>query len=134
MAFLILSYYTVKNIYFTGQLDHWKKTIYGPKHGHFKSEIGLIDLDNIFEVGRNVNNNFHSFIGVLTRTLDQCLPKLQIKYKNQYRKTWLTKGIKISCRHKRLLKSFISFSVLSQFHLGVIIAFKKNIIRNMKKK
>jgi hypothetical protein len=36
--------------------------------------------------------------------LNKCIPKKRIKIKNNTNKPWLTTGLKISCKHKRLLR------------------------------
>jgi hypothetical protein len=74
----------------------------------FKSTLQQIDLNKLFDETRNVNANFNSFITVLKSVLNLCIPNSNSKCKNRPENKWLTRGLKISCKHKRYLKIFLS--------------------------
>jgi hypothetical protein len=74
----------------------------------FKSELNKINFENIFSAAKNVNENYKIFYDTLFDKLNICVPKTNIKINSIIKKNWLTKGIKLSCKHKRLLKIFIS--------------------------
>lgn len=71
----------------------------------FKSELNILDWNNILTEKQDINANYDIFSNILIKTLNRCIPKRQIKLKNKYNKKWLTKGIKLSCKNKRLLKT-----------------------------
>lgn len=75
----------------------------------FKSYLSKINWSTIIDSNNNINENFYSFTATIQKNLDTCIPKTQVKIKKQLnKKSWLTTGIKTSCKHKRLLKILIT--------------------------
>lgn len=74
---------------------------------NFKLALESLDWENILKNNKDINYNYNTFHQTLINNLDNCIPKKVIKIKNNYKKHWLTVGIKKSCYNKRLLKSHI---------------------------
>lgn len=70
----------------------------------YKSKVQNINWLNILNPHKNINQNYNSFHDTLINALNQCIPKRAIKLKQTKNKHWLTKGIRCSCKNKRLLK------------------------------
>ncbi|KAF9824854.1 hypothetical protein SFRURICE_018272, partial [Spodoptera frugiperda] len=71
----------------------------------FKSMLKTVNWNNIMPKDQNMNENYKAFHDTLTNILNKSIPIRRIKIKNTYKKYWLTKSIKISCKNKRLLKT-----------------------------
>jgi hypothetical protein len=70
----------------------------------FKSELQLIDFTSIITPQNTINENFDKFHIVVIQLLNRCIPKKLFKPKPGPKRQWLTRGIKVSCKHKRNLK------------------------------
>lgn len=92
----------------------------------FQKELQSINWGNIIRYDKSVNENYKSFHEKLTALLDVCIPKKTILIKNKL-KTWLTKGIKNSCKNKRLLKI-----LKSQTNSEVLNNYYKKYIKLLK--
>ncbi|KAI5651603.1 endonuclease-reverse transcriptase domain-containing protein [Phthorimaea operculella] len=75
---------------------------------HFKKLLTEINWSNIIDINKNVDQNYTSFSTAIHEILNKSVPITKIKLRKKSKKYWLTPGIKKSCKHKRLLKSFIS--------------------------
>ncbi|KAF9799073.1 hypothetical protein SFRURICE_008583 [Spodoptera frugiperda] len=67
--------------------------------------LKTVNWNNIMPKDQNMNENYKAFHDTLTNILNKSIPIRRIKIKNTYKKYWLTKSIKISCKNKRLLKT-----------------------------
>lgn len=76
----------------------------------FKKELAKLDWNKIILDNNDINDNYNAFETTLQSILNVCIPckKLKFKTKTCTKISWLTKGLKESCRHKRLLKSLIN--------------------------
>lgn len=70
----------------------------------FKSALKSINWRDIIRGTNDANQNYNVFNDVLINLLNKTIPKIKTKLKTHYKKYWLSKGIKISCTNKRLLK------------------------------
>lgn len=70
----------------------------------FKTKITVVNWCEKINITKSVNENYQIFIDTLTGVLDECIPKLRLKIKHNNRKPWLTVGLKVSCKNKRLLR------------------------------
>lgn len=86
-------WYTEKRFYSNNNIDE------------FKSKLKMVNWTDIIIKTENINVNYTAFSNLVTHILNQTIPKIKIKLKTSYQKYWLTKGIKISCTNKRLLKT-----------------------------
>ena len=85
-----------------------KRTFNSQNINKFKLELQNIDWNKVINMDKNTNNNFDFFHKILLNKLDITIPQKHYKIKNKKKNIWLTKGIKISCKNKRLLKLLIS--------------------------
>ncbi|KAF9823620.1 hypothetical protein SFRURICE_009165, partial [Spodoptera frugiperda] len=82
-----------------------KKRIFNEDNiNKFKSEIGKHKWQDIITTNKTIDENYTNFKNILIKNLNQCIPIQKIKLKTNPKKHWLTKGIKIACKNKRLLK------------------------------
>lgn len=70
----------------------------------FKRELNKTDWHDFISPNNNINTNYNSFNDKLNHILDSTIPITRIKLIRKNKQTWLSKGLKISCYHKRLLK------------------------------
>ncbi|KAF9824521.1 hypothetical protein SFRURICE_001405 [Spodoptera frugiperda] len=70
----------------------------------FKSKLNECAWKNIITENKTVNENYKAFQDTLINLLNNSIPICKIKLKTNFKKYWLTTGIKISCKNKRLLK------------------------------
>ena len=75
---------------------------------NYKQELKLINFHDFINENQNVNENYDSFQNILITILNKCIPKQKIKIKYKPKKSWLTTGLKISCKNKRLLKILVT--------------------------
>lgn len=66
----------------------------------FKQNIRKIKWTSILKSEESVNNNYNLFHSKITSILEQVLPITKIKIKRKKYNTWLTKGLRISCKNK----------------------------------
>lgn len=69
----------------------------------FRAKLGQVNWKQAFKE-KSIDENYNYFLDIVSSAHDSCIPKIIIKIKPIKRKAWLTKGIKTSCKHKRLLK------------------------------
>ncbi|KAI5643098.1 endonuclease-reverse transcriptase domain-containing protein [Phthorimaea operculella] len=101
----------------------------------FKQELSKIDWSQIISLDKNVNYNFNSFHTTFKDMLERIIPKRKIKLKQNRVKTWLTRGLKIACKNKRLLKIFISQTnntVLNSYYKRYEKILKKTVAESKK--
>lgn len=101
----------------------------------FKSELNTIDWNNILTETQNINANYEKFNKIMINTLNQCIPKKIVKLGNKNNKIWLTVGLKLSCKNKRLLRTLAIKSkndILNQ-HYKKYAKVLKNAIYTAKK-
>lgn len=81
----------------------------------------------------NVNSKFKNFLETFLHYFDMAFP-LTVKKANQYpsRKSWITKGILISCRKKRLLNDISKYCKLPNF-LSYFKRYKSTLNKVIKK-
>lgn len=70
----------------------------------FKSNISDINWLTILSPDNNLNLNYQRFHSVLTKILNECIPIRKQSLRHRRNNCWLSVGIKVSCRNKRLLK------------------------------
>lgn len=68
----------------------------------FKNQLSIIEWENIILPNKSVNENYDNFIKTLSNALNNCIPIKTIKINSK--STYLTPGLKLCCRNKRLLK------------------------------
>jgi hypothetical protein len=105
-----------------------KKRIYKENRTNlFKEHLKYINWHNLFVNNNSVNENYNIFLQKINEIHNNCIPIINIKFKNIKRKTWLTKGIRISCKHKRLIKILIS-----QYKNPILEKYYKQYSRHLK--
>jgi hypothetical protein len=73
----------------------------------FKSDIDQIDWSDVLNCN-HANEAFNIFIGKYLKVFNKCFPIVKISRTKFKDKKWLTKGLKISLRHKsRLYKKML---------------------------
>jgi hypothetical protein len=72
----------------------------------FKELLKATNWSTIINPNNNTNENYTAFSNTLSIILNQSIPKQKIKLKTKFKHNWLTKGLKVSCKNKRLLKIF----------------------------
>lgn len=82
----------------------------------FKEQLQSVKWKEVLKADKNINENYDIFITVLKRILDKTIPKKEIKIQFKHRTTWLTKGIKTSCKNKRFLKNLLSHTNNETIH------------------
>lgn len=112
------------------------KRIYNNKNiNKFKTNLQKIDWEKYILQNKNINDNYNTLNCILYDILEYCIPKKRIKINYSNKKSWLTRGIKISCKNKRLLKIHATYSknkiLLS--HYKLYEKNLKNIIKKAKK-
>lgn len=101
----------------------------------FKKVLQSIDWNTIIISDKNINQNYDSFDDTLILLLDKYIPKKLTKIYTKRKKQWLTKGIKISCKNKRLLSIHTNHSksiVLKNHYKHYQKSLKKCIIASKK--
>ncbi|KAI5642242.1 reverse transcriptase (RNA-dependent DNA polymerase) domain-containing protein [Phthorimaea operculella] len=69
----------------------------------FKTYLQKTDWNKIIKHGQDINLNYNNFLSEVKNILDKTIPVTRLKVKFKKQKSWLTKGLKTSCYHKRLL-------------------------------
>jgi hypothetical protein len=116
---------------------HTSKRLYNRRNiSHFKLELQKTEWNQLLKPDKGINYNYNVFNSTLHNILNRCIPKKNIKLKtNKRNKFWLSKGIKISCKNKRILKSFILYNknnILNN-HYKRYSKMLKNIINESRK-
>lgn len=102
---------------------------------NFRLALGNIDWDETIKSDKCANTNFNEFHKKISNILDFTIPKTKIFLKNKKKNTWLTKGLKISCKTKRLLKIFISQTsntILNEYYKKYEKMLKKSVATSKK--
>lgn len=76
----------------------------------FKLSLKNINWNLIISSDKTMDENYNSFETLLLKILNDSIPIKTIKLNQNKRKDWLTRGIKISCKNKRLLRILTSYS------------------------
>lgn len=100
----------------------------------FKEKLQCINWGIIITNKGNLNQNYNAFHEQLTNLLNCYIPKVKVTIKNK-NKTWLTKGIKISCKNKRqlkILKSQANSDILNNYYKTYVKMLKTAV--NVSKK
>lgn len=95
-----------------------KKSIFNKQFmNHFKTELKAINWTELLTINTNrtLNENYEIFNNILSEILDRCIPKKVIKLNVNKKYNWLSRGIKTSCRNKRLLKPLVTQTVIIQY-------------------
>lgn len=101
----------------------------------FKSELCAIDWNNIIQSNNGINKNYNLFHNKLQQLLDVHFPKKIRKITSNKKKPWLTKGLKTSCKHKRILKIMVNHTrnkILKKYYQLYSKTLKK-AIKNCKR-
>lgn len=87
-----------------------KKRIFNDQNiNNFILELNKVDFHKLMTREKTLNENYMAFQSILTSILNKTIPLKNVKIKlNSKKKTWLTKGIKQSCKNKRLLKLLVN--------------------------
>lgn len=88
----ILNWYTKKRTYNATNINK------------FKLELTTVNWNDIITKNKDIDQNYNAFNNKLQTILNKTIPKQKVKQKKNCKKYWLTKGIKLSCKNKRLLK------------------------------
>lgn len=101
----------------------------------FKSDLRTIDWTNIIQSNNNINKNYNLFHNKLRELIDIHFPKKRKKNTNNKNKSWLTNGLKTSCKHKRVLKIMVNQTQnkILKKHYQLYSKAPKRAIRNCKR-
>lgn len=80
----------------------------------FKDKLQYINWTDILRDDQNINDNYIRFEAMLQLMLNEAMPTKRIIIKTKKQRSWITVGLKISCKHKRALRKLISSSQLKQ--------------------
>ncbi|KAI5632760.1 endonuclease-reverse transcriptase domain-containing protein [Phthorimaea operculella] len=75
---------------------------------YFRKTLTETNWSEVIETNKNIEQNYNSFEKAIKNILNKTIPIKRVKLKSKSKKYWFTPGIKKSCKHKCLLKSFIS--------------------------
>lgn len=75
-----------------------------------KNSLKEIDWTTITKNSTDINTNYTTFHLILQNLLNKHIPKEYIKIRDKPIKGWLTKSLKISCKHKRVLRTLLNES------------------------
>lgn len=89
---------TIKRKYNTKNIDN------------FKTNLAKINWQQLLSANNNIDENYNIFHEIIQNLLNTYIPKVKTKLKTINRNKWLSKGIKISCQNKRLLKVIVQKS------------------------
>lgn len=103
----------------------------------FKTRLKEIDWNNFLKKENGVNENYNSFLQLINKILDETIPIRKLKINAHRNKKWLTKGVKISCKHKRLLRILNSQTktknpILEEYYKKYSKLLKATITRSKK--
>lgn len=84
-----------------------KRIFNGKNVNYFMYELQQINWNTIIRQENNINTNYNIFENVLKDILNKCIPKKSMKIKENSKNTWITKGLRNSCKNKRLLKLLV---------------------------
>lgn len=104
----------------------YKRTFKEGTINKFKEELNTINWDSIILKNKNVNENYDNFIQTLQQALNKCMPLKLIKI--YQKKSYLTPGLKLSCRNKRLLRVLITKTknqILHDYYINYTRILKK---------
>lgn len=106
-----------------------RKRIFSRKNiSLFKLQLQCVDWSRVIAADKNVNQNYNAFHDQLLKILDYCIAKKVVSLRKKKIKPWLSTGLKVSCRNKRLLKLLIlqkDSSVLNNYYKGYEKVLKK---------
>lgn len=100
-----------------------------------KLDLQQLNWNNIISKNKNVNDNYNCLNNVLLNLLNKHIPEKRIKINVKPKKLWLTCGIKISSKNKRLLKIHVMYSknkTLNNYYKAYDKILKKIIINSKK--
>lgn len=86
----------------------YKRRFTGKNISSFKQELSLTNWYDIISTENDINKNYNLFENKLIEILNAYIPQKRTMLSTKNKRTWLTKGLKISCKHKRLLKIIIN--------------------------
>lgn len=92
-----------KQIYYTQKRLYTKTKI-----AQFKNSLAEINWGDVLTNNQNANDNYSAFQKIINDNLNMHIPLCKIKIKPTKNKSWLTKGLKKSCLHKRVLKTILN--------------------------
>jgi hypothetical protein len=102
----------------------------------FRDVLRKINWENLLHETYSINKNYNIFHTTLTMLLNKFIPKKEIKInKTCDRAKWITKGIKISCNHKRLLRILVNHTnnnIIKQYYRHYRKTLKKTVIISKK--
>ena len=75
---------------------------------NFRYEIQNINWDHIIHKNKTINENYDCFYKTFKTALNKNIPIKTIKIKPYQKTSYLTQGLKISCRNKRTLRLLLS--------------------------
>lgn len=106
-----------------------KKRIFSAQNiQSFKEELQKINWSDYINPAQSVNKNYTAFYNKINDILERTIPKTKIKIKTRKKNTWLTKGIRTSCKNKRLLKHLVN-----QTNSTTLISYYKTYEKTLKK-
>ncbi|KAI5643849.1 endonuclease-reverse transcriptase domain-containing protein [Phthorimaea operculella] len=76
----------------------------------FREALNKVDWKQCINQNYSVNKNYNNFHSTMQIILDKTIPKIKVKITIKRKKTWLTRGLKISCKHKRMFKILVDHS------------------------
>lgn len=74
---------------------------------NFITELEQVTWNEILKENNKINTNYILFNNKIQEILNKCIPKVKTKFKSNLKNTWITKGLKISCQNKRLIKQLV---------------------------
>jgi hypothetical protein len=103
---------------------------------NFRTHLKQINWNTALVQGNNVNTNYEHFSNQIKTLLDTHIPLTQIVLKNRRNTTWISKGLKKCCYHKRILRylsTYYSNDIL-KVHAKKYSKILKKIINTEKRK
>lgn len=76
----------------------------------FKSKLGKVNWRTLIEPNNNINTNYKIFNDKIRALLGESYPPRKTRVFRKNNKHWLTKWLKVSCKHKRILKTLVNQS------------------------
>lgn len=112
----------------------FKRLFSGSHIDKFKKELREINWDKLFNKSQCINKNYEIYNKKIQELLNLCFPKTKFKLKSRLNNSipnWLTKGLKISCKHKRMLRVLINHTnnpIIKKYYRSYRRILKKSIV------
>lgn len=123
--------YVQQNELNEGNIGVSKRVFTKKKLQQYRQELESVIWDNVLNL-QDTNEAYNIFINSLQSIMYRIFPKKKVKFKSKSN-NWITKGIKVSCKKKRLLfKQLIAGQIASNIYKEYTLILKK-VIKHAKK-